>query len=141
MQHTLTIRTRSSVLNLPQVIGNASKSIMAYLGELSVHPTGMPFVIYYNLDMQNLDVEIGFLVSKVYQDKDNIKSRQIDAGKFATTIHIGPYKAMVHAYEGLMQWITENGYEATGLAIEYYWNDPNEVGMEHAKTEIHFPLK
>jgi effector-binding domain-containing protein len=40
-----------------------------------------------------------------------------------------------------MQWITENGYEATGLAIEYYWNDPNEVGMEHAKTEIHFPLK
>jgi len=141
MQYTLTVRTRSAVKNLPQKIGDAYHSIMAYLEKLGEKPVGMPFVIYYNLDMQDLDVEIGFPVSKKIDDKDNIKSSKIKAGKFATTVHVDPYEEMVPAYEGLNKWIIENGFEVVGPVIEYYLNDPNEVGMENAKTEIQFPLK
>lgn len=140
-QLTLTIRTRSSFQNLPHKIGDAYGSIMVHLREVGEQPTGMPFIIFYNLDMQDLDVEIGFPVSKTLKDKDNIKSSKIDAGQFATTIHLGPYEDIVPTYEGLMKWIKDNGYETAGPAIEYYLNDPNEVGMENAKTEIHFPLK
>ena len=49
-QLTLTIRTRSSVQGLPQKIGDVYCSILAYLEELGENPSGMPFVIYYNLN-------------------------------------------------------------------------------------------
>jgi effector-binding domain-containing protein len=48
---------------------------------------------------------------------------------------------MEPAYDGLTKWRRKHGYEAAGPAIEYYFNDPNEVGMENAHTEIHLPLK
>ena len=37
--------------------------IAQYLAEQSEQPAGAPFVAYYNMDMQNLDVEIGFPVT------------------------------------------------------------------------------
>ena len=50
----------------------------------------MPFVIYYNLNMQDLDVEIGFPASKKIDDKDHVKASKIEASKFATTLHVDP---------------------------------------------------
>ena len=140
-RNTLSIRTRSSVQNLPQVIGESYGSIMQYLSELGGNPVGMPFVIFYNLDMQDLDIEIGFPVAKKFPNKDQVKASEIAAGKFATTLHIGPYDQVEPAYNQLNEWIKENGHEATGTAIEMYFNDPREVGMENAQTEIQLPLK
>ncbi len=141
VQHTLTVRTRTAMENLPQILGEAYGAIMAYLGELGENPIGAPFVIYYNLDMQDLDVEIGFPVSKKIADKDNMKASEIAAGKFGTAVHVGPYDTMEPSYEILNQWIKDNGYEVEGPAIELYFNDPREVGPENTLTEIQFPLK
>jgi len=138
---TLTVRTRSPVQNLPQVLGEAYGSIMAYLGELGETPTGMPFVIYYNLDMQDLDLGIGFPVAKKLSGKDNMKASEIAAGKYATTVHVGPYDTMEPTYDALNKWIEDNGHEIEGPAIEFYINDPREVGPENTQTEIQFPLK
>jgi effector-binding domain-containing protein len=140
-QNTLTVRTRSPVQNLPQVLGEAYGAIMAYIGELGESPVGAPFVIYYNLDMQDLDIEVGFPVSKKFPDKDKVNASEIAAGKFATTLHIGPYDKAELAYNELNQWIQENGYESKDSAIELYFNDPQEVGIENAQTEIQIPLK
>ncbi len=141
VQHTLTVRTRTAMENLPQILGESYGAIMAYLGELGENPIGAPFVIYYNLDMQDLDVEIGFPVSKKIVDKDNMKASEIAAGKYGTAVHVGPYDTMEPSYELLNQWIKDNGYEVEGLAIELYLNDPREVGPENTLTEIQFPLK
>jgi len=138
---TLAIHIRSSVQDLPQVLGEVYGAIMAYMEELGETPTGMPFVIYYNLDMEDLDIEAGFPVSKKLPDKDTIKASEIISGKFATTFHVGPYEKMEAVYNGLNQWINENGYEPLGPAIEFYFNNPEEVGMENAQTEIQLPLK
>jgi hypothetical protein len=59
-QPTLSVRTRSSVQALPQVLGPAWGAIMQYAGRLGVQPSGPPFVAYHNMDMQDLDLEIGF---------------------------------------------------------------------------------
>ena len=45
------------------------------------------------------------------------------------------------AYEALSAWIEENGYEPTGVAYEFYLNDPGEVPPEELMTQISFPLK
>ena len=140
-QLTLSIRTRTSVQDLPQVFGKAYGAIAQYLGELGEQPAGPPFAAYYNMDMQNLDVEIGFPVSKKLSGKGDIKASEIPGGKVATCLHVGPYSAIAPAYNALSQWIKDNGYEATGVTYEMYLNDPAQTPPEELQTQILFPLK
>ena len=141
-QHTLSIRTRTAVENLPQAIGKAFGDVAQYvMGELGEQFAGPPFTAYYNMDMQDLDVEMGFAVLKKLSGKGDIQSSEIPAGKMATLLYTGPYSDMEPAYNALFQWIQDNGYEATGVAYEVYLNDPSEVPPEKLQTQIMFPFK
>jgi len=140
-QPVISVRTNSAVQDLPQVLGKYYGAIAQYLGELRENPTGPPFVAYYNLDMQNLDIEIGFPVSKKLGGKEDIKMSEIPSGRFASCLFTGPYNEIEPAYNELNQWLEEKGYESTGVAYEVYLNDPSQTPPEDLKTEILFPLK
>ena len=140
-QATLSMRTTTSVENLPQFFGTVYGSIMQYLGELGENPSGMPFAAYYNLDMQHLDVEAGFPVSHPIAAKGKIKASTIPGGKFISTLHVGPYDKVEPAYAALNDWAKQNGYEPSGVAYEYYLNDPNQNPPVEPETEIRLPLK
>jgi effector-binding domain-containing protein len=45
---------------------------------------------------------------------------------------------MEPAYTALTKWIEDNGYQATGVAYEWYLNDPREAAP--AQTQIALPL-
>jgi effector-binding domain-containing protein len=138
---TLAIRTRVSVQDLPQVLGRAYGAIAQYLGELGEQPAGPPFVAYYNMDMQALDIEAGFPVFRELSGKGDIQAGEIPGGKVATCLYTGPYSGIEPAYNALSQWMKENGYEATGVAYEMYLNDPEQTPPQELQTQIVFPLK
>ena len=140
-QPTLTIRARTSVQDLPQLIGKSYGAIVQHLTQLGQYPAGAPFAAYYNMDMQNLDVELGFPVPKELPGKDEIKPGRIPGGKFGVVLHTGPYDKVGAAYEALAKWIAEKGFEVTGVAYEVYLNDPDETKPEDLKTQVMFPLK
>jgi effector-binding domain-containing protein len=140
-QPTLSIRTRTPVEGLPSVLGQGYGAIMQYLGELGEYPAGMPFVAYYNMDMQDLDIELGFPVSHPIPGRDTLQSSQIPAGHYATCLYTGPYEDMVPAYEALTAWIQEHGYEPAGVAYEFYLNGPDDTPPEGLQTQIMFLLK
>ena len=137
----LVIRTVTSVNNLPQEIGQAYHQIASYLQELGEQAAGMPFVAYYNLDMENLDVEMGFPVARELPGKDNIKPARIPAGRAATFTHIGPYQEMAAGYEGINHWLAEQKEEPTGVVYEYYYNSPVEVPEAELMTKVVFLLR
>lgn len=140
-QPVLSIRTHSRVEDLPILIGKSYEEIMVYLQELGGQPAGVPFVAYYNLDMQNLDIEIGFPVAKALAGKGEVQPSEIPEGLFATTLYTGPYDQMPPAYEALTEFVKANGYEPTGVAYEYYLNGPADTSPEGLQTRILFPLK
>ncbi len=140
-QPALSIRTRSSVQELPQAFGKAYGAIAQYLGELSEAPAGPAFAAYYNMDMQDLDVEIGFPVSKKLPSKGEIQASQIPGGKLASCLHVGPYQDVGPAYEALTKWVNDKGYQATGVSYEMYLNDPAQTPPNELKTLIIFPLQ
>jgi len=140
-QPTLVMRTTTPVEKLPGFFGKAYGGIMAYLGELGEQPAGMPFGAYYNLDMTALDVEAGFPVSRQIEARGEVESGMIPGGRFISTIHEGAYDSVQPAYDALTGWAEENGEEPTGIAYEYYLNDPNESPDVVPLTEIRFPLK
>ena len=69
--------------DLPQALGKAYGAIMQYLGELGMPPAGAPFVAYFNMDMQDLDIEIGFPVMQPLPGKGEVQASAIPAGKAA----------------------------------------------------------
>ncbi len=140
-QPTLIIRKKTSVQNLSELLGKSYGEIIIYIMELGEQPSGPPYVAYYNTDMLNLEIEIGFPVSKKFSDKGDIKSSEIPGGKFANCLYIGPYNEIAAAYNALTEWIENNGYESTGVAYEIYLNDPRETPPHDLKTQIMFPLK
>ena len=113
---------------------------MQYLRELGEPPAGMPYAAYYNMDMQNLDVEIGFPVGRQLAGKGEIQASEFPGGKLASVMHVGPYDQVGPAYDALTQWVKEQGYEVTGVAYELYYSGP-ETPPQEIKTEIMFPIK
>jgi effector-binding domain-containing protein len=140
-QPTLVIRSMLPVGKLPEFFGKAYGGIMTYLTELGEYPAGMPFGAYFNLDMNALEIEAGFPVARKLEGKGEIKAGMIPGGKFLSTTHIGAYDTMKPAYEALAQWAKAKGYEPTGVAYEYYLNDPSSDPLIKAETEIRFPIK
>ncbi len=140
-QPVLSMRTRTAVGNLPQELGKAYGAIIAYLNEIGEKPVEAAFSAYYNMDMSDLDVEMGFPVSKPLAGKGEIKAGEIPAGKQVSCMYKGPYKKMEPVYNAIMQWINENGYTPTGVAYEFYYNSPMEVPESELLTKVVFPLK
>jgi effector-binding domain-containing protein len=140
-QPVLSIRARCAVQELPKLLGISFGAIAQHLGSLGENPAGAPFVAYYNMEMQNLDVEIGFPVAHSFSDQGNIQPNQIFGGKFATCLFVGPYSDVGPAYDALTQFVKAQGCEATGAAYEFYLNDPQTVQPAELQTQIYFPLK
>ncbi|HEX2914468.1 MAG TPA: GyrI-like domain-containing protein [Chloroflexia bacterium] len=139
-QPILSRRTRLTMQELPQFLGQTYGAVMQYLGELREEPAGPPFAIYYNFDMNDLDIEAGFPVSKEYPAGYGLVSCEFPAGKMATCLHIGPYEQLKNAYDALSEWIKTRGYEPLGPTIEFYLNGP-ETPPDKLQTLIAFPLK
>lgn len=140
-QPVLSIRKTTAVGNLPQEIGRAYGSIIQYLNELGEQPAEAPFTAYYNMDMENLDVEIGFPVSKKLAGKGEIMASEIPAGKYVECMYKGPYAECGPVYDAMNKWVSGKGLIAIGTAYEVYYNSPVEVPESDLLTKIMFPVK
>lgn len=137
-QPTLVLRAVTPVTELPKLLGKAFMDIVTHIMELGEQPVGPAFVGYFNMDMERLELEIGFPVSKPLPGKGDIEASQIPAGKQVTCMYKGPYMGMPPAYEEIKQWIKDNGYKAIGTVYEYYYNSPEEVPESELLTKIVF---
>lgn len=149
-QPTVAIRTRTPAAKLPEVMGPAYGQIMAYLGSQGAFPAGPPYSGYYNMDMDDLDVEIGMPVAQPLAGQGNVQASKIPAGRVASTVHTGPYDEFGNAYNALEAFMDEQGVEGyfreqdgqgNVIAYELYLNDPGEVTPEQLRTLILIPLK
>ncbi|MDW7733461.1 MAG: GyrI-like domain-containing protein [Methanolobus sp.] len=137
----LSIRTRAAVRDLPAVIGESYEKIMQYMYRIGQEPAGAPFVAYYNMDMEDLDLEIGFPVAEPLDGSDEIDRSEIPAGKYVSMTYKGPYAGMEKPYTEMAKWIEENGYKAKGISYEYYYNSPMEVPESELLTRIVMPVE
>ena len=140
-QPTLSIRFRSPVHDLPKHFGRVYGAVMQYLGELGEQPAGMTYAAYYNMDMQDLDIEIGFFFDKALEGRGDVKPVVYPAMAIASAMHKGPYDTLNVTYDALNAWIKEQGDEPTGVVFEFYLNSPQEVPPEEMLTRIEFILK
>ena len=137
----LTIRTRTRVSNIAALFGKGYASIAQLLKERGKVPAGPPFALYYNMDMDDLEVEFGFPVDELLEESGSITASATPSGKAVTTLYIGPYEEVEPAYDFLMKWCADNTLILNGVAYEVYLNDPSHTSPEMLKTQVHLLLK
>ncbi len=140
VQLAVSIRTHTAVENLKDVLGKAFYQIVNYMNECGEQPVGAPYVGYFNMDMQNLDIEIGFPCARRLPAKGELQPSELPGGKVATVLHVGPYEKAEAAYNALTEYVQQQGYEPSGAAYEFYLNGP-ETPPQDLQTIIFFPLK
>ncbi len=139
-QPVLTIRRRTKLENLPQVIGQSYGQLMEHLNQIGAQPVDAPYTAYYNLDMNDLDVEMGFPIAEMQKDSGDIKARCLPECEAVTCLYKGLYADMADVYNEIFRWIEENGKKAAGVYYEYYYNSPNEVPESELLTKIVIPV-
>jgi AraC family transcriptional regulator len=94
------------------------------------------------MEKGNANLEVAFpVVGETAVGSDKITFYELPGATMAKLRFKGPYDQMSPAYGEIFKWIQENNKQIVGLFRECYINDPNEVGMENALTELMVPIK
>ena len=139
-QLTAYMRERTPVKDLPDVMGKCYAQIASAVQAQGLQISGAPYTLYLNMDMQDLEVEIGFPVDGVLTTESDVRAGEIPSGRYASCVHLGPYSTVAQAYEALADWATEQAVQPSGVSYEFYLNDPEETPASELATRILFPL-
>lgn len=139
----LKIRTKTRADELSKTLGTCYGKIFQHMQEHHIQMNGAPYTAYFNMDMNNLDIEVGLPILNEANSVGDIEFDKIPAGKYVSTIHIGPYEQMESAYTALGEFMSEQGFSSSDvlLAYEFYLNDPAEVSSDQLETRVMFLLK
>ena len=91
-QPTLYLRQVIHVKDMAQLISTSFQILEDYLEALGEMVTDVPYVAYHNMDMENLDVEVGMPVRIQLPGKDDIQAAVMQEGRVASAIFMGPLR-------------------------------------------------
>lgn len=140
-QAAVAIRKVTSANNLPTLVEEVFNTIVEYISKKEGLALGPAYIAYYSMDEDNLEVEIGFPVSKEIKGEGDIICTKIPGGKRVVGYYKGPYAYMTHLYDEMLKWILLNDLEPSSIAYEYYFNSPQQVTDNELLTKIEFLLK
>ncbi len=138
---TLAVRFRTPAKELPTRMGPIYAEIAGYMAKMGIPFAGAPFAMYYNMDMNDLDVEIGFPVAKAAPEEGRVKAGTLPGGKLATAKHVGSYGTIEATYNKLMAFVGQQGLKTEAFMYEEYLNSPEDTPPDKLETNIYFPLK
>ena len=110
-------------------------------------PSTRSFAIYYDnpsaTPRDTLRSDACFTVAEGWSPSRRLELREIRGGRYAVTLHVGPYAELAHAYKWLYgTWLAQSGEELADAAIvEEYLNDARTVPPNDLRTEIWLPLR
>ncbi len=139
-QHMLTLRkTIDFFSEYADFMGNAIGGILPLIAERGVFPSSGPIVCFHNMELEALDVEIGFQIARPVEGNGDITSKTLPSHTIAVTIDRGPYEKQDPTLEELMNWIPEHDFETAGGIYYHYLNGEEQPQSEYL-TEMYIPV-
>jgi effector-binding domain-containing protein len=140
-QTILSARKTIKMEELSQTIGEVYGRMAARLKEKGEHLADTPYLLYHNMDMAALDIELCFPFAAPKPSDIFFTAGIAKGGKFVTCCYRGPYKDIGDTYDEMMKWMADNGHVSTDVWHEAYLNGPGEVGEDDYLTVIHAGVK
>jgi len=137
----LMLRRRTNLEGLKEVIGDGFMKIATYLEYLGESPAGPPYVAYYNNEMDDLDIEIGFPVVTPLPGQGAIHGSFIRAHTAVECLHKGSYSKFPEVYGEMMKWMEIQDLSPVGAYYETYLNSPGDTPEAELLTMIRIAVK
>lgn len=141
-QPVLSISAQVSLENLRKTVHESETKLQKYLDGLGECLTDVPFVVYHNSDLGNLDIEICAPTRKPLKGKGEIKFSSIEAGWVITCVFLGGDLERKRMYDEMMEWLPANGYTYTGITYEYFYTKkdlPEEMTVSKVMRTVKNP--
>ena len=132
-----------SMEHISEIATVGLSKIFGFLTQKGVQIAGAPYLAYSNsnADFTQFDVELGIpVVEEVAVEGEFCMSRNCE-GKAICGMHKGAYKDVEVTYVALMEYLTKNSLESTGIYYDYYINDPVDTPESELLTRVVFPIK
>jgi effector-binding domain-containing protein len=141
-QPVISVREHLDQEQLPAFFGRALGDLYAHLGRHGVPPRGAPFVIYHAFGPNGIDAEVCLPVPTAVPASDRVDYRVLPSATVVETLHVGPYDELGHAYEALVDWIGDHGFEAAGPFRERYLTEPGPgIAPANYRTIVQIPIE
>ena len=114
--------------------------IMDYITSQNAFPAGAPIVCFHNMDLDKLDIEVGFPVATQMNGLKDIQCVEIPRQKVVTAIDQGAYELQDSTLEELFEWVKNNPYEMSGEIYYQYLNTPDRPASEYL-TKMMLPIR
>lgn len=139
--YTITVRgTIDFMKEYSDFAGQVLNKTGKYLSKLGLFPISGPTVCFHNMNLESLDVEMGWQIVQHVKNKDDMLCNLIPARKVVTTIDLGPYEEQDPTLEDIFNWIKTNGHEPLGPIYYCYLNDTDRPTSEYL-TQMSLPIK
>jgi effector-binding domain-containing protein len=92
---------------------------------------------------KDVDAEAGFYLRQDVAPRGGVAVHELPEVTAACAVHSGAYKRLNEAYDSLMKWVAENGYQVAGPVRELYLQTgkPGNQEDESCVTEIQVPVR
>ena len=110
-------------------------------------PGTRSFGIYYDdpsvTPVEALRSDACVTVPDDWSPTGDLQRREIQGGRYAVALHVGPYAELGRAYAWLYgTWLTQSGGEAADApCLEEYMNDARTVAPTELETRIWLPVR
>jgi AraC family transcriptional regulator len=130
------------------MIGSTFERLAALAGGQGLfEPSSRSFGIYYDdpaaVAREALRADACMTVPDTWMPSGDLRLLEIRGGRYAVTLHVGPYAELHFPYSWLYgTWLPQSGEEAADApCIEAYLNDARAVPPSELRTEIWLPLR
>jgi AraC family transcriptional regulator len=131
-----------------QTIATTFERLSALAGGQNLfRPAARSFGIYYDdisvVPRDALRSDACLTAPDDWTPQGELELREIRGGRYAVTLHVGPYAELERAYKWLYgTWLAQSGEEpADAPCVEEYLNDARTVPPTELRTEIWLPLR
>ncbi|OGS36188.1 MAG: hypothetical protein A2293_01220 [Elusimicrobia bacterium RIFOXYB2_FULL_49_7] len=157
MVHTLEMRAETPAWSAATAIAGICTRISEYLQEQKEEPTGVPFVIFTEIDWKRAASDgklasfikmftnkwkliVGFPVKSQMQGSGEIVQGTIAKGRYIKALHCGPHQKSGDTYKAILAWAIENKLNMKNESVEFLLNDQRTAKPQDFRTEILVPL-
>ena len=118
-----------------------------FVKEQKLYSAGIEHIGIYHDDpkvteSEKLRSDVCLAIQKPVQAQGEIGVKEIQGGKYAVFLHIGPYDEVGVVYDAIFStWLPESGRELRHVPMfEKYINDPSKTTPDKLKTELYIPI-
>ncbi len=139
-RHMLTVRkTIDFFTEYSDFMNEAIGAILPLIEENDAFASSGPIVCFHNMELETLDVEIGFQTAQRIKAKGDVRAQVLPLRTVVVTMDRGPYEKQDDTLEDLMAWIPEHGYAVDGGIYYHYLNGEDQPPNEYL-TEMYIPV-